>query len=726
MDGHLTDSEQDHGYSHERYQQQHQHQVQGHPRSSWVDQGGVNGGRANGYGWADRDDASAQWSRAGRGEGKGFEESWKVDGEGGEGRPWKHEDLKQLLQDLEDTEIAGAGGAKRGRGRRRYRPPPPPRPGARGGEGGLPGETDETDETEDGVPRSRPGAGWGTPPNQGGQRDGEGDGVVERRDQTSSTGSEPRTTAQGGGGGGGEEDGGGRGRDQGLTLGPPPRFPGTGAGSAGNAASGEPDASLTPGSGSPSQSDQGSAPPQFAKRRVRVTWEAEGWGEGEQNAAQLDSDVTDAGQATSFRSNDQYDDNYYYGSVADTHAAESQQHYHEGLVGSLLQSGDFSDTGSAGTWTDADTEEFVVGHNHGRLEHLTAYGYHQRYSHAMVGSRVGGRVPGRRLVMPPGAPIGRTGSSAPLGASTPVLDLDYSAKVLDYGRRDGTGPPKTLTLRSWSRIMGAAGIATAGAFLAVSPNNAPRDLYLALFRRNLGLIAASLVGPAVYSFLLYDGSKANINTYVRVVTFAFTWGYLISFALEIVAATSFQLCVLAVMEPKAFDLTPHVPAIFLPWVLRPFRGRAATATAASDAAKAARTAAEAAEAAQEPTHVHTYLLYVLGSAMGLKAACTMQRVLVYTREYHEHKTFFAIARGFFPLFELCGSIMAMNLARRDILGDRMNRLQLFFVPVSLNAYAVFRLSDLSLRQHAYLPGFELLFFSSRVISMAGIGCSCQE
>lgn len=80
------------------------------------------------------------------------------------------------------------------------------------------------------------------------------------------------------------------------------------------------------------------------------------------------------------------------------------------------------------------------------------------------------------------------------------------------------------------------------------------------------------------------------------------------------------------------------------WCCRPFRGRAATATAASDAAKAARTAAEAAEAAQEPTHVHTYLLYVLGSAMGLKAACTMQRVLVYTREYHEHKTFFAIAR----------------------------------------------------------------------------------
>ncbi|CAN0465644.1 unnamed protein product, partial [Laminaria digitata] len=47
---------------------------------------------------------------------------------------------------------------------------------------------------------------------------------------------------------------------------------------------------------------------------------------------------------------------------------------------------------------------------------------------------------------------------------------------------------------------------------------------------------------------------------------------------------------------------------------------------------------------QEPTHVHTYLLYVMGSAMGLKTACTMQRVLVYTRDFQEHKAFFALAR----------------------------------------------------------------------------------
>lgn len=55
--------------------------------------------------------------------------------------------------------------------------------------------------------------------------------------------------------------------------------------------------------------------------------------------------------------------------------------------------------------------------------------YHQRYPPSMMGSKVGGRGPGRRLVMPPGASIGPMGSSAHHGAKTSILDLDYSAKV---------------------------------------------------------------------------------------------------------------------------------------------------------------------------------------------------------------------------------------------------------------------------------------------------------
>lgn len=37
--------------------------------------------------------------------------------------------------------------------------------------------------------------------------------------------------------------------------------------------------------------------------------------------------------------------------------------------------GDISDACSAGAWTDGDTHEFVVGHNHHRLGRFTAYGW---------------------------------------------------------------------------------------------------------------------------------------------------------------------------------------------------------------------------------------------------------------------------------------------------------------------------------------------------------------
>jgi hypothetical protein len=47
-------------------------------------------------------------------------------------------------------------------------------------------------------------------------------------------------------------------------------------------------------------------------------------------------------------------------------------------------------------------------------------------------------------------------------------------------------------------------------------------------------------------------------------------------------------------------------------------------------------------------------------------------------------------RGFFPLQELCGALIAMNLARKEILGDNLSWLQIYGVPIVLNAWANFR------------------------------------
>jgi hypothetical protein len=45
-------------------------------------------------------------------------------------------------------------------------------------------------------------------------------------------------------------------------------------------------------------------------------------------------------------------------------------------------------------------------------------------------------------------------------------------------------------------------------------------------------------------------------------------GYVVTFGLEIVSATLTRLAVFAAWEPKVFDMTPQVPLVIVPWVLR--------------------------------------------------------------------------------------------------------------------------------------------------------------
>ena len=44
------------------------------------------------------------------------------------------------------------------------------------------------------------------------------------------------------------------------------------------------------------------------------------------------------------------------------------------------------------------------------------------------------------------------------------------------------------------------------------------------------------------------------------------------------------------------------------------------------------------------------------------------------------QTFFAVARGFDPVHELCGAMTALALSRRDILGHKVG------IPINLPAY----------------------------------------
>ena len=49
---------------------------------------------------------------------------------------------------------------------------------------------------------------------------------------------------------------------------------------------------------------------------------------------------------------------------------------------------------------------------------------------------------------------------------------------------------------------------------------------------------------------------------------SFTLGYILAFISEIVVTTVVRLGVFKIWEPSIFSLTPQVPSIILPWVLR--------------------------------------------------------------------------------------------------------------------------------------------------------------
>lgn len=93
---------------------------------------------------------------------------------------------------------------------------------------------------------------------------------------------------------------------------------------------------------------------------------------------------------------------------------------------------------------------------------------------------------------------------------------------------------------------------------------------------------------------------------------------------------------------------------------------------------------------RRPDSVHSTLVYMTAASLGLKAADNARRILMYTKPEDTSKPFFALARGFFPVHELCGAFTALNLVRQDILGERMSWFRLLAPAVILHSMANFR------------------------------------
>ena len=81
---------------------------------------------------------------------------------------------------------------------------------------------------------------------------------------------------------------------------------------------------------------------------------------------------------------------------------------------------------------------------------------------------------------------------------------------------------------------------------------------------------------------------------------------------------------------------------------------------------------------------------MLAVSLGLKLADSIRRVCMYTKDSDLDKEFYALFRGFFPIQELCGTVTAIRLARRDLLGQDMPMWKLLLPSAVIHGMANFR------------------------------------
>ena len=223
------------------------------------------------------------------------------------------------------------------------------------------------------------------------------------------------------------------------------------------------------------------------------------------------------------------------------------------------------------------------------------------------------------------------------------------------------------------------------------------------YQQTLAIEVAALFPSILLAKVVFDFKPRTIETslnvpgFVKVFFAAFTTGYAVVFATQLIVATVARTAVLQVLEPELVAMLTHapmgpgVPLTSLSWVLKDhgFRAQPLT-TLISEFLVDCVTSPLIEESVKlwivwrcavlpqryselaRFTHVHSYLGYLMAAAMGLKAADNLRRVCLYTHRLgHHHKIFFAFMRGLFPVHELCALLTALQIANRDILGKRV-------------------------------------------------------
>ena len=329
------------------------------------------------------------------------------------------------------------------------------------------------------------------------------------------------------------------------------------------------------------------------------------------------------------------------------------------------------------------------------------------------------------VILPP-TPLIPPMPMGPMNTEGPsVLETD-SAVVI-------AGATSKITFDSVQKL----GFATIGlalmSYCAVSPRTLPHPEYNRLFLQNISIVWLAAVAPIISLISVYDGKYNNINTAIGTFYVSLTLGYGLAFVSEVFVTTIVRLGVFKIWEPDIFSLTSEVPTPILPWVLREkaYKPKRITLFAADFAAscvaspiieeflklkicqwtcklprnfkpmkvqhkgkrkKSKKTTVQAVRDINAPqvTNVNCYVVQMLAASLGLKLFDITRRILMYTKKADEHKHFFAIARGIYPIHELCGTMTALLLARRDVLGINLPIWKIVGPAILIHGLANFR------------------------------------
>lgn len=203
--------------------------------------------------------------------------------------------------------------------------------------------------------------------------------------------------------------------------------------------------------------------------------------------------------------------------------------------------------------------------------------------------------------------------------------------------------------------------------------------------------------------------------------------------LEIILTTAIRLGVFAFWEPNIFKLSPKVPRLVLPWVVREnkykpkritlfaadflsscvagpiveeyvklkilqlsvrlprnFQWQTKMSTSGKNKKRKRKRRVAEAVGGEAVTNINSYVTHMLAASLGLKFCDSARRILMYTKASQPNKSFYAFCRGLFPIHELCGTMTALSLAKRDVLGVDTPMWKILFPAVFIHGMANFR------------------------------------